>query len=66
MLKRFPSYISILAALIVIAAGFFAGKTPYEIAQRLIFVIAVVYLCGVIIRSYLEKKVFNKKDDKSK
>jgi len=65
MLERFPSYVSILAALVVIAFGFIAGRTPYEIAIRLVFVIAIAYFCSAIIRSYLRKRVFNKKDEKS-
>ena len=61
MLRRFPAYISVIAALIVIGAGFLSGRTPYEIAVRLVFVIAVVYLCGIVIRSYLKKRVFNRR-----
>ena len=63
MLRRFPSYVSILAALIVIVAGFIEGRTPYEIAIRLVFVIAVVYLCSIVIRAYLRKAVFVSKED---
>ena len=65
MLRRFPSYVSILAALIVIAVSFIEGRLPYEIAIRLVFVIAVVYLCSVIIRAYLMKTVFISKKEET-
>ena len=58
MLRRFPSYVSILAALIVIAIGFLEGRTPYEIAIRLVIVIVIAYLCSLVIRAYFRKKVF--------
>ncbi|MDL2248751.1 hypothetical protein LJB89_03555 [Tyzzerella sp. OttesenSCG-928-J15] len=58
MLKRLPSYISIIAAVIVIIMGFAFAKTPYEIAVRLVVIISVTYVAGLIIRSYFTKKVF--------
>ena len=62
MLRRFPSYVSILAAIIILVAGFINNWTPYEIGIRLVFVIAVVYFCGIIIRSYFMKTVFVSKN----
>lgn len=58
MLKKLPSYISILAALLVIIMGFAFNKTPYEIVIRLIIIISMAYIAGVVVRAYLVKNVF--------
>ena len=54
MFKKFPSYFSIIAAIIFILVGLFIALTPNEILVGVVMVIMGSYVLGVIIRFYLE------------
>ncbi|MCL2565169.1 MAG: hypothetical protein FWE24_05085 [Defluviitaleaceae bacterium] len=54
MFKKFPSYFSIIAAIIFILTGLFIGLTPYIILIGVVIVIIAAFVLGFIVRVYLE------------
>jgi len=54
MFKRFPSYFSIITAIIFILVGLFITLPTYEILVGVVVVIMGAYVLGSIIRVYLE------------
>lgn len=54
MFKKFPSYFSIISAIIFIFAGLFIGLAPYTILVGVVIVIFAAFILAFIIRIYLE------------
>ena len=54
MFKKFPSYFSVVAAIIFILTGLFINLTPYSILVGVVVVLAGSYVLGSIIRIFLE------------
>jgi len=54
MFKKFPSYFSIIAAIIFILSGLFIGLSPYTILVGAVIVIIAALIVASVIRIYLE------------
>ena len=67
MLERIHILISIISALAVTIVSIIDGSSLNVMVMRLITVIIVFYIVGLIVRSYLSRKVFieKKKDSLS-
>ena len=56
--EKFEIFLALLAGLILLVMGFFLNFTLSAILLRLLIVLVVFYIIGLIVKTYLRKRIF--------